>query len=80
MVQDASVYDILKVAFHVVFEDNEIALTRDTTAQDAHGWDSLTNIRLMTPLERRFNIKFSASEIANLRNVGDLADLIASKL
>ena len=49
------------------------------TARDFDGWDSLANIRLLLTIERKYQIKFSASEIGDLKKVGDLVQLIARK-
>ena len=49
------------------------------TAKDVEGWDSLSNIRLIMSVEKQFGVKFSASEVGKLKNVGELADLIAAK-
>lgn len=50
-----------------------------TTAADVEEWDSLSHIRLMVAIERRFGITFENSEIAGLKNVGELVALIESK-
>jgi acyl carrier protein len=50
------------------------------TADDVSEWDSLSHVRLMLTIERVFRIKFTASQVGNLKNVGDLMDLLQSKL
>lgn len=65
--------------FHDVFDDEDLVLKNATTAEDVPGWDSLTHVRLILTIERAFRIKFSASEISNLKNVGDLVKLIQAK-
>jgi acyl carrier protein len=52
--------------------DDEIVLSQATVAADVAGWDSLANVRLMIATERTFGIKFTAAEIGNMKNVGDL--------
>ena len=68
----------LKTTFCEVFDD-DIVLSDETTAADIEGWDSLTNIRLLVQIEIDFDISFSSSEIADIPNVGELADLIVSR-
>ena len=77
---DDLIYEKLTSVFHDVFEDDSIVLSPGTTARDIDGWDSLAHVRLMLTVERKFGIKFSASEIASLKNVGELASVIQSKL
>ena len=68
----------LNQVFQKVFEDDEIELSRQTTAKDIEGWDSLTHVRLVVNVEKVFNVKFRSSEVASLQNVGDLIDLIVA--
>ena len=63
--------------FRSVFDDDEIVLSRETTANDVEGWDSLTHVTLLVSLEQRLGIRFKSSEVADLKNVGELLDLIA---
>ena len=42
-------------------------------------WDSLNHIRLILAIQKSFKIKFSAAETSNMKNVGDLAELISKK-
>jgi acyl carrier protein len=52
-------------------------LTSKTSAADIADWDSLTHVRLILSVEKAFDVKFSAAEVANFKNVGDLVSLIA---
>jgi acyl carrier protein len=66
--------------FHDVFDDDSIVLRPDLTAGDVDGWDSLAHVRLLLTVERKFGIKFNAVEAGKLKNVGELMQLIDSKL
>jgi acyl carrier protein len=61
-------------------DDDTIVLNPETTAKDIEGWDSLTNIQLIVATEKKYKIRFGASEIMNFQNVGDLADAVLKKL
>ncbi len=65
--------------FQDVFDDGEIAVSRRTSAADIEAWDSLMHVNLVLAAEREFNIRFSSTEVAQLLNVGELADLIDAK-
>ena len=65
--------------FHDVFDNDEIVVTPSLTADDVPEWDSLTHVRLILAVQKAFNVKFSAAQIANLKNCGDLMDLVRSK-
>jgi acyl carrier protein len=72
-------YEKLTAIFRDVFDEDDLALTPETTADDVDGWDSLTHIRLVLAVSKAFGVKFSASEIGNLKNVGEFAALIEKK-
>lgn len=70
------IYQRLEGIFRDVFDDDRLIVTPQLTANDVEGWDSMMNVQLMLSIERAFKVHFSASQIASLRNVGDLAALI----
>jgi acyl carrier protein len=75
--------DQLQAVFRRVFGDDEIVLNRETTAADIDGWDSMMTINLMIAIEKRFQIRFAAAEIAGIKaegqNLGNLIELIEKK-
>ena len=66
--------------FREVFDDDDIVLSRQTTADDIDAWDSLSHMNLIVAVELRFKVKFALGELQALKNVGDLADLVDKKL
>jgi len=75
-VDEAQIYERLTRIFQDIFDNDLIFVTPELSGKDVDGWDSLTHIRLMLTVERAFKIKFSTSEIGNLKNVGELVALI----
>ncbi len=71
--------DRLNGVFQQVFDDDELEITPETTAKDVEGWDSLMHVTLLINVEKAFGVKFSSSEVASLKSVGDLAGLIEAK-
>ncbi len=76
---EPQIYAELAKTFEDVFDDDSIKLIPELTAKDVDGWDSLTHIRLMLSVEKAFKVKFTTSEIGNLKNVGDLVALIKQR-
>ena len=72
------VYERLKKIFLDVF-DSETEIGDQTTAADVEGWDSLSHIRLILAVEKEFRVRFAASEVGMLKNVGELVGLITAK-
>jgi acyl carrier protein len=65
--------------FREVFDDAEIRLSPETTADDIDAWDSLSHANLIVTIEERFGIKFVMKELLSFRNVGDLMKSIETK-
>ena len=66
--------------FQDVFDDDEIVLTEETTADDIEDWDSLEQINLLVAIEKKYSIKFKLDDVAKLANVGDMVSLIEKML
>ena len=75
----SSTLDQLVSIFRDVFDDEELIIESSITAGDVDGWDSLAHIRLIVSIEKAFDLHFSATEIANLENVGEMVELITRK-
>ncbi len=73
------VWDDLTALFRETLDNDTLTLTETTTAKDVEGWDSITHVLLVVAAEKKFRVKFSAGEIQQLQNVGDLAALIRRK-
>jgi len=67
----------LNIIFEDVFEDDNLDVNRGTTAADIAGWDSLMHVTLMVNVERAFGVRFKSAEVAALKNVGELEDLVS---
>lgn len=74
------IYKQLTEILRDLFDDDSLVATPELTAGQVAGWDSFAHLRLMLTIERTFGIDFAASQITSLKNVGELAALIQSKL
>lgn len=70
----------LTAVFRDLFNDDTIVLSEQTTAADIPGWDSFNHINLVMMVENEFGIRLKTSEITHLKNVGELMNLIATKV
>ena len=70
----------LNFIFEKTLKKNGIMLTTETTAHDVEGWDSHTNMLLISEIEKSFQIRFTFREIVKMKNIGDLCHAILSKL
>ena len=75
----SEILSALNLVFCEVFEDETLNITRQTSASDIEGWDSLTHVTLVLHVEKAFGVRFSSSEVSALRNAGDLEALVAAR-
>lgn len=69
--------EIMVNVFDIDLDQSDV--TEDTTANDIEEWDSLSHIRLIVAVERKFKVKFTNSQIESLKRVGDLVTLVEAK-
>ena len=74
------VFEKLNEIFRDVFDDEEITVVAETTADDIDEWDSLEHINLINAIEEEFDIKFDMGQIVSMKNVGEMVDIIISLL
>ena len=65
--------------FRDVFNDGALVVSEGLTAADVPTWDSLSNINMIIAVEKAFGAKFSIKDVRNLKNVGELLELIKRK-
>ncbi|MBR3622883.1 MAG: acyl carrier protein [Selenomonadaceae bacterium] len=75
-----NIMERLQDIFRDVFDDDELVLTKETSAEDIEDWDSLAQIRLIVAIEKEFHIKIPIDEVQELQNVGEMAELVKNKL
>jgi len=74
------VYVKLNGVFREVFDDEDITVSDGTTADDIEGWDSLEHINLIVAVEKAFGIKFNMGEVNSFNNVGEMVDIILTRI
>ena len=70
----------LQELFRDVLDDPGLVLTRLSSGENVAGWDSLAHINLVSAIEAEFGIVFALGELQELRNVGEMIDLMEHKL
>jgi acyl carrier protein len=74
------VLEELQPIFRDVLDQPDLAIGRDSNAQSVDGWDSLAHISLVSAIEQEFGIHIALGELQDLKNVGEMVDLINRKL
>ena len=76
---EEEVYERLNNVFRDVFDDDEIVVNAETTANDIEDWDSLEHINLIVSVEQEFGMKFNMNEVTTMKNVGDMVKIIEER-
>ena len=76
---EQEIYDRLNEVFRDVFDDDEIIVNEDTTADDIEDWDSLEHINLISAVEDEFGIRFKMGEVSSMKNVGEMVEIIKTR-
>ena len=76
----SEIMEIVQRIFREVFDDDTLVIEDSTNSSDIEDWDSLEHITLVVTMEKEFGLKFDLKEVNELANVGEMVDLIASKL
>jgi acyl carrier protein len=69
----------LQQVFRDVFKDNNLIITKQTSAKNINMWDSLTHLELIAAIEDAFKINFSFDEVMQFNSVGDLLKVLEEK-
>ena len=70
----------LEQVFRKVFSDESLIISREMSANDVAGWNSLNHMILVSEIEKTFSIKFKLKDLNKMHKVGDMIDIIVSKL
>lgn len=77
---EQEIYERLNEVFRDVFDDDEIEVDAGTTADDIEDWDSLAHINLISAVEDEFGMRFKMGEVSTMKNVGEMVEIIASRV
>lgn len=77
---DIDIFDRLQPIFRDVLQQPDLILARESSANTVEGWDSLSHVNLVWSVEHEFGVRFALGELQDLKNVGELVDLLQRKL
>lgn len=63
-----------------VLGNDQLTLKETATADDVPGWDSFSHINIIVGAEGEFGVKFNASELEEMKNVGDFVSAVEKHL
>lgn len=74
------IYEELTKIFREVFMDDTINIMESTNANDIEEWDSLMQMTILSEVEKKFNMKFRAREAVTMESVGEMVEIILSRI
>lgn len=75
-----SILEELQSIFRDILDQPDLVLTPESNANNVEDWDSLAHINLVSAIEKQYKIRFALGELQELKNVGDMIELIQKKL
>lgn len=74
------VFQRVEEIFKDVFDDEDLEINDETNSDTIEDWDSLNHINLVSAIEKEFKLKFDLMELIELKNVGEMNNLIIKKI
>lgn len=63
-----------------IFENQELVLADDMSADNVATWTSLSFMQFLTEIENQFGFKFKMMELFNLKTMGNIIDSVTSHM
>lgn len=79
MLNDKELLERLNNVFRDVFDDDDIVVDENTTADDIEDWDSIEHITLIGAVEDEFGMRFKMGEVSGMQDVGEMISIIKSR-
>jgi acyl carrier protein len=62
-----------------IFDTDDIEYRDDLKADDVEGWDSLSHVRFLIAVEKKFGLRFTSAEIDGFKNAGEMLDVVVQR-
>ena len=69
----------LQPIFRELFGDERLVISETTSPADVEEWDSMAHVSLLTEVEKRFGVRFTAEEMGRTTDVSALLDVLRRK-
>ncbi len=66
----------LSLIFEEVLKQPGLKIDYNMSADDIDGWDSLSNMTIISEIEKKWNVHFKLRDIVRMKNIGDMVDVI----
>lgn len=66
----------LTLIFEQVLKRSDLKIDYNMSAEDIDEWDSLTNMTIISEIEKKWGVHFKLRDIVRMKNIGDIIDVI----
>ena len=66
----------LSLIFEQVLKRSDRKIDYNMSAEDIDEWDSLTNMTIISEIEKKWGVHFKLRDIVRMKNIGDMIDVI----
>ena len=66
----------LSLIFVQVLKRSDLKIDYNMSAEDIDEWDSLTNMTIISEIEKKWGVHFKLRDIVRMKNIGDMIDVI----
>ena len=66
----------LSLIFEQVLKRSDLKIDYNMSAEDIDEWDSLTNMTIISEIEKKWDVHFKLRDIIRMKNIGDMIDVI----
>jgi acyl carrier protein len=66
----------LQPIFRALFLDDKLVISENTSPADIEEWDSLAHVTLLSAVEAKFGVRFSAEDMGRINDVSTLLDVL----
>ncbi len=75
-----SIKERLNIIFQEVFDEDDLEIHDQMTAEDIEEWDSLMHITLVVAIEKEFEVRLNAAEVGKLENIGEMIKILIERI
>ena len=76
---DVAIMSKLEAIVRALFDEYEGPIGPSLSSKDVAQWDSLANVQFAVMVEQALNVRFATDEVGRMKNLGEVADLVARK-
>ena len=74
--EKAEILQQLTLIFEQVLKRSDLKIDYNMSAEDIDEWDSLTNMTIISEIEKKWGVHFKLRDIVRMKNIGDMIDVI----